>query len=361
MKFRRDTIIFEPCDMAFVKKVGFMEAADLAASFHVIYPSLPFLNDADQLAALFAKERGPLEHFVRHINEKYCPIIMLKRGGKAKRSGKARHLNVPGNELNRMQRIINRRILSKLSLSEYATAYRKGGSVQHNANPHVGKHFILKLDITDFFGSIRFGQVYAAFHAIYDSKQVSYLLASLCCRDNVLPQGASTSPALSNLVMANFDNKIGTWCRDHNISYTRYCDDMTFSADSPLYSAYQKAKELLCHMGFELNEDKTHFISSGSRQSVTGLTVNKKLSVSNDYKRELRQEVYFTLKFGAADSIIKGSRTDYILDGKPETKRYLYHLLGKVQYVLWVEPDKQWFQDAKRSLEEMMRRLKEDG
>ena len=355
MKFRRDTIIFEPCDMAFVKKVGFMEAADLASSFHAIHPSLPFLNDADQLAALFAKDLGPFEHFVRHINEKYHPVTILKR------NGEARQLNVPGFELNRMQRIINRRILSKAALSEYATAYRKGGSVQHNANPHVGKRFILKLDITDFFGSIRFGQVYATFHAIYDSKQVSYLLASLCCKDNVLPQGASTSPALSNLVMANFDNKIGTWCRDRNISYTRYCDDMTFSADSPLYSVYQKAKDVLCRMGFELNEGKTHFIGSGSRQSVTGLTVNKKLSVSNDYKRELRQEVYFTLKFGAADSIIKGSRTDYILDGKPETERYLYHLLGKVQYVLWVEPDKQWFQDVKRNLEEMMRGLKEDG
>lgn len=355
MNFRRDKIIFEPCDMAFVKKVGFMEAADLAASFHTIYPALPFLNDADQLAALFAKERGPLEHFVRHINEKYRLVTILKR------NGKARHLNVPGNELNRIQRIINRRILSKLSVSEYATAYQNGASVKINATPHVGKRFILKLDITDFFGSIRFGQAYSAFHAIYDSKQVSYLLASLCCKDDVLPQGAPTSPALSNLVMANFDNRIGAWCRDRNITYTRYCDDMTFSADSPLYSVYQKAKDMLCRMGFELNDGKTHFIGSGSRQSVTGLTVNEKLSVSNEYKRELRQEVYFTLKFGAADSIIKGSRTDYILDGKPETERYLYHLLGKAQYVLWVEPDNQWFREAKHALKEMMRRLKEDG
>ncbi len=84
-------------------------------------------------------------------------------------------------------------------------------------------------------------------------------------------------------------------------------------------------------------------------------------SVSNDYKRELRQEVYFTLKFGAADSIIKGSRTDYILDGKPETERYLYHLLGKVQYVLWVEPDNKWFFDAKQGIKEMMRGQNENG
>ena len=70
--------------------------------------------------------------------------------------------------------------------------------------------------------------------------------------------------------------------------------------------------------------------------------------------------MYFTLKFGAADSIIKGSRTDYILDGKPETERYLYHLLGKVQYVLWVEPDNKWFCDAKQGLKEMMRRQKEN-
>ena len=110
-----------------------------------------------------------------------------------------------------------------------------------------------------------------------------------------------------------------------------------------------------------MNEGKARFIGIGSRQSVTGLTVNEKLSVSNDYKRELRQEVYYMLKFGAADSIIKGARTDYILDGKPETERYLYHLPGKVQYVLWVEPDNQWLREEKHALKEMMRRVKEDG
>ena len=90
--------------------------------------------------------------------------------------------------------------------------------------------------------------------------------------------------------MRNFDNNIGKWCAARGIAYTRYCDDMTFSSDRPLFAVYQKAKSMLEAMGFELNERKTRFVTRANRQSVTGLTVNEKVSVSGDYKRGRRQE-----------------------------------------------------------------------
>lgn len=142
---------------------------------------------------------------------------------------------------------------------------------------------MLKLDIADFFGSIRFDQVYsAAFNTRYFPRQIGVMLATLCCRKDALPQGAPTSPALSNVVMRHFDQSIGRWCERRGISYTRYCDDMTFSSDKPLFVVYQKAKTILEEMGFELNEKKTRFVTNANRQSVTGLTVNEKVAVSGE-------------------------------------------------------------------------------
>ena len=179
---------------------------------------------------------------------------------------------------------------------------------------------------------------------------MGFLLTSLCCKDGALPQGAPTSPALSNLVMRNFDTSMARWCQRRGIVYTRYCDDLTFSADRPLFAVYSKAKNMLAEMGFDLNEAKTHFITNAGRQSVTGLTVNEKVSVPAGYKRSLRQEVYYALRFGLADSILRGGHAALRTDGVPNTERYRQQLLGRVQYVLQIEPENRWFREAKQKL-----------
>ena len=104
-------------------------------------------------------------------------------------------------------------------------------------------------------------------------------------------------------------------------------------------------------MGFELNEAKTHFISNADRQTVTGLVVNEKASIPNDYKRALRQEVHYALKFGAEDSVIRGHRSNFVEDsGSSRSSSYLLHLMGKVRYVLQIEPENRWFRDAQKKL-----------
>ena len=123
---------------------------------------------------------------------------------------------------------------------------------------------------------------------------------------------------------------------------------MTFSADVPLGFVYHKVRTLLEDMGYSLNEQKTRFVSCAGRQSVTGLTVNEKVSVPRDYKRRLRQEVYYTLKFGAEGSLARAGRQDFAA----EPRRYEQHLLGQVQYVLQIEPDNRWFRQAAKRLRE---------
>ena len=346
MKIDANSVTFEPQDMAFVKKFGILKATEMALDYHAEHPNLPFLYDAEQLAGFLGISRGELNDIVNHIQKEYKETRLPKK------DGTYRSLCVPSIRLRFCQDPIKEKILPQLPVSKFATAYQKGSTTRGNAEPHIGKKFLLKLDITDFFGSVTFEQVQrTAFNTRYISRQVGYLLTSLCCKDDSLPQGAATSPALSNIVMYRFDNYIGRWCSQRQIAYTRYCDDMTFSSDRPLYGVYQKVKKMLFEMGFELNEAKTHFISNADRQTVTGLVVNEKLSIPSSYKRNLRQEIYYTLKFGIEDSIVHGNRLNFLEDGQPiRCPTYMTHLIGSVQYVLQIEPENRWFLNAKQKL-----------
>ncbi len=344
MKIQRDSVLFDPCDAHFIAEFGPQAAAEMVLDFRSVH-NLPFLYDTWQLADFLYTSRKSLFYYARNASRSYTALEIPKH------SGGVRQLHVPCRKLHGFQDIILREILVHMPISPYAMAYRKGGNIAHNAIPHVGKRYLLKLDLTDFFASIRFDQVYkSAFHAGYFPTQIGIMLTEYCCRRDALPQGAPTSPALSNIVMRNFDNNLGRWCHERGITYTRYCDDMTFSADRPLYDVYRKVRHMLDMEGFELNEAKTHFITNAGRQSVTGLTVNEKVAVSAPYKRQLRQEIYYALKFGAVESILRGGHETYVVDGVPDEERYWAHLLGRTQYVLQIEPENRWFCEAKERL-----------
>lgn len=121
---------------------------------------------------------------------------------------------------------------------------------------------------------------------------------------------------------------------------------MTFSGNTPLYPAFAQAKKLLEDMGFEINEKKTRFISCGNRQSVTGLTVNHKVTVSRDYKRRLRQEVHYALTYGIEDAWLRADNGR--VTGTPD--QYGNRLLGQINYVLQIAPDNHWFHETLRDL-----------
>ena len=333
-------VIFERSDQAFVRKFGAEVAAQMVLDYQSAYP-LPFLYDTYQLARFLKIRRKDLFNCVRHSDQDYRTIVLKKKNGGTRR------IHAPQGRLRACQDKILHEILAQLPVSKYAKAYTKGSTLVQNAAPHVGKKYILKLDITDFFNSIYFEKVYsAAFNIRYFPKQIGVMLTALCCRKNFLPQGAPTSPAISNLVMRNFDDAIGSWCEQRGISYTRYCDDMTFSSNHPLFAVYEKVKKMLEDMNLELNERKTNFFTRANRQSVTGLTVNDKVSVSRSYKQQLRQEVYYVLKFGLAEQILHTKDEHFITDGVPDTEAYFLHLMGRLRFVLQIEPENGWFQTA---------------
>ena len=266
-------------------------------------------------------------------NQKYQHYHTVKI---PKGRGEFRELCVPDDFLKAVQSKIAENLLAREEISPYATAYRMGGSTLVNALPHVGNPMVMKLDIRQFFD-----------HCIYPVVKEKAFPAERYSEANALPQGAPTSPAISNIILRDFDNAVGAWCAERQISYTRYCDDMTFSGEFDPQDVRTVVKSELRKLGLFLNDKKTVVLRSGQCKSVTGIVVNEKPNVSAAYRRKLRQELYYCQKYGIDDHIQKLGMT--IMKDV-----YIAQLLGRVNYVLSVDPENQemhcyrnWLKNAK--------------
>ena len=261
-----------------------------------------------------------------------------------KKNGGFRTLSVPDEVLKSIQRQIAEVLLIHSPTSRYAKAYRFGSSTLRNAKHHVGKQVVLKLDILHFFDSIRYSTVKdKVFPEEIYAEPVRILLTMLCYHKDALPQGAPSSPAITNIILHEFDEQIGQWCRERGIAYTRYCDDMTFSGDFNPAEVIRFVRLELKKMGFLLNEQKTQIQRPGQQQTVTGIVVNEKLSIPADYRRKLRQELYYCRKFGIQEHLQK-------IGLEIPENTYRMQLLGKVNYVLQVHPNDKDMLDARKWL-----------
>ena len=167
-----------------------------------------------------------LYNISNNIDVNYEEIIIHKK------TGGLRFLNAPSKTLKSIQKRILKNVLEEKKTSKYSYAYIKGCSIIDNAKPHINKNKIVKLDIKDFFNNVNFNMVYnTCFNETLYPKKLGMLLTNLCTYNNSLPQGAPTSGCISNIVLRSFDEKIGLFCKNNDIEYTRYSDDMTFSGD----------------------------------------------------------------------------------------------------------------------------------
>ena len=266
-----------------------------------------------------------------------------------KKNGGFRNLSVPDEVLKSIQKQIAEVLLIHTPVSRYAKAYRFGSSTLRNAKHHVGKQVVLKLDILHFFDSIRYSTVKdRVFPEEIYAEPLRILLTMLCYYKDALPQGAPSSPAITNIILYEFDEQIGLWCRERGIAYTRYCDDMTFSGNFDPAGVIRFVRLELKKMGFLLNEQKTRIQRPGQQQTVTGIVVNEKLSIPADYRRKLRQELYYCRKFGIQEHFQKIG-----LEIPEDT--YRMQLLGKVNYVLQVHHNDKDMLDARKWLQQSMK------
>ena len=187
-------------------------------------------------------------------------------------------------------------------------AFQRGKSILSNAKVHKNKRYVVNVDLEDFFGSIHFGRVKGFFEHNNDFKlptDVATIIAQLTCYKGKLPQGAPSSPIITNLICNIMDIRLLRLAKKYRLDYTRYADDLTFSTNNKRF--INSFDEFLSQLnaeieraGFKINDKKTRLSYKSSRQVVTGITVNEKLAVNSKYRKETRamaDHLYRTGKF----------------------------------------------------------------
>jgi RNA-directed DNA polymerase len=157
-----------------------------------------------------------------------------------KRNGGKRIISAPATGLKTIQQRLSRLLYGVYQIRPPVHGYALGRGPSTNAEAHVRQRFVLNVDLEDFFGSINFGRVRGMFMAPPYTRppEVATLLAQICCHENKLPQGAPTSPIISNMICSRMDGELKRLSKEHGCFYTRYCDDLTFSTMARQCTAY---------------------------------------------------------------------------------------------------------------------------
>lgn len=233
-----------------------------------------------------------------------------------KRSGGVREICAPATALKIIQRKLNQALQAVYEPRNPAHGFVRDRSVVTNAKAHLGARFVLNIDLQDFFPSINFGRVRGMFMAKPYSlpAEAATVLAQICCSENRLPQGAPTSPVISNMVCARLDAEMRRLAERYACQYTRYADDITFSTKKTTFpkSIARTAEtatgsetilggelqKVIDDNGFSVNPLKTRLQTQLKRQAVTGLTINEFVNVSRRYINQVRAMLHAWEKHG---------------------------------------------------------------
>ena len=247
-----------------------------------------------------------------------------------KKNGKVRKISMPSYKLKKIQRWILDNILYKVNIHEKAVGFVKDRSIIDNAKYHVKKDVVINIDIKDFFPSIDFNRIFYVFYNLGYTKELCYALSKLLTYKQVLPQGAPSSPYIANIIMKNIDLRLDGLSKKMNSDYTRYADDITISGNRKIALNIPFIIEIIESEGFKVNYEKLKVQYSHERQEVTGIVVNNKLSVKKEFKKKLRQHIYYCKKFGVYEHLKYIEKED-----KSFYKEYLY---GHAYFIKMIEP-----------------------
>ena len=267
-----------------------------------------------------------------------------------KKSGGTREINAPCYQLSVLLYITNILFKAVYTPSSSVMGFTEGKSVVDNAKMHANHHYVFNIDLKDFFPSIPQARVWARLQLppFNFTQEIANVVAGICCHLNsdgtgcVLPQGAATSPLLTNAICDTLDRRMRGVAKRFGLHYSRYADDMTFSS---MHNVYQEGsdfrieiKRLIEEQGFKMNENKTRLLRDGQRQEVTGLTVNSVVNVSRKYISDLRWllHVWETEGYAKAYSLFYPKykkEKGYIKKGEPVMENVIG---GKLNYLRMV-------------------------
>lgn len=307
---------------------------------------LPVLHTGGQLAAALGITVGRLRFLTFHRNG--TALVHYHRYGVPKRTGGIRSISAPKRDLKAAQHWILKHVVGVVGVSPEAHGFVTDRSIVTNASVHVGKKVVVNLDLRDFFPTLTFRRTKGLFVSLGYGEHVATLLALLTTEpprvkatfddaalyvalgERVLPQGAPTSPAITNLVCRSLDRRLRGLADKHGFAYTRYADDLTFSGnkDRAVGRLLKSVRAILIDEGFVEHPDKTKVMRRGRRQEVTGVVVNDRVGVARDQVRTLRAILHNAEKNG----LDAQNR-----DGHPS---FAAHLRGRIAFVSMVDPAK---------------------
>lgn len=249
-----------------------------------------------------------------------------------KRSGGFREICAPEDELKQIQHTVMKMITKGLRFLPHNAAH--GFTKKRNCKTSLQVHqaaksrWFLKLDIKDFFPNTSFGNILTAMRNVYPFSEMSddlkRQIATLCTRNGETPQGAPTSPMITNMVMVANDVAITKYCKENNLIYTRYADDILISSRVSFdwEKVQQDIQDILKH--YELKTEKTRYGSFNGRNWNLGLMYNNQGKITVGHKKK---------------QLVKNLVHNYMT--KPECKTYenWYNLIGTIGYCAYIEPE----------------------
>lgn len=262
---------------------------------------LPLIENVESLAE-HLRLSGSLVYKSAFTNQ-YHEVVIPKC------SGGARVLYCPTRNLKIIQLWILRRILERVPVDDHATAYVRKKQLVENVRRHQSNPYFLALDIEEFFPSISSKQVAGLYYALGYRKKGLSLLVALGTHNGFLPQGAVTSPALANLLCKRMDRRIAGYVERRGVQYTRYADDLTFSARDPrvLRDMLPMLQRIITEEGFRENASKRRQFGPNRRQMITGLVQGtSKFGIGRQREHQLRGLVYRSQRFGYEQARVQG-------------------------------------------------------
>lgn len=307
--------------------------------------NLPVFADETELATAMGVDLKELRFLA--FNRKVSEVSHYRKFYMPKKSGGRRLISAPMPRLKKVQYWILQNLFNKVALHKAVNGFVANRSIVTNARPHVGKDLVLNMDVKDFFPSVHFKRVKGLLQQLGYSEKISTIIALICTEavtdeveidgknyfvqkgNRVLPQGAPTSPAITNILCFSLDNRLQGLANKLDCNYSRYADDITFSGGKEIIAQQLvwRIKRILQDEGFMVHPDKIRIMRKGTQQEVTGVIVNQQLSINRKDLRQFRALLH-NLKKGDTSTV------------QTHPASLSNHIIGYANFVKMVNPAK---------------------